>query len=128
MPDLMQQGAALVDGVRRSHLAHEVTYRRGMEAAAVPATVGRTVFEQTDESGLYTRFESRDFIFSRSDLVLAGAEATPEAGDRIEESDGDLIRVYEVMAPGGESPWRWSDPHRTMMRVHTKLVSTEGGA
>ena len=34
-------------------------------------------------------------------------------------------RTYEVMAPGGEPVWRWSDPYHQVYRIHTKCVSEE---
>ena len=42
---------------------------------------------------------------------------------------GDTIayggRTFEVMAPGGEPVWRWSDPYHQVYRIHTKCVSEE---
>ena len=32
---------------------------------------------------------------------------------------------YEVLAPNGEPVWRWSDPYRTALRVHTKHTGGE---
>jgi len=33
--------------------------------------------------------------------------------------------IYEVMAPGNEPPWRYSDPYRRTLRIHTKLIGAE---
>lgn len=59
------------------------------------------------------------------DLVLGGATALPKAGDRVRETDGGKVFVYEVMAPGNEPAWRYSDPYRRALRIHTKHVATE---
>ena len=34
-------------------------------------------------------------------------------------------RTYEVMAPGGEPVWRWSDPYHQVYRIHTKCITEE---
>lgn len=126
MADLLEQGAAFLDERRHTHLTRTVTYQRGADSVEVAATVGRTVFEQADESGFIRKVESRDFLVRRTDLVLGATETLPKAGDRIREADGALTQVYEVMAPGGEPPFRFSDPYRKVLRVHTKHVATEG--
>ena len=35
------------------------------------------------------------------------------------------VYIYEVNAPGSEPPWRWSDPHRRLLRIHTKQIGIE---
>lgn len=130
MADLLEQGAAFLDDRRHRHLTRTVTYRRGADSVDLAATVGRTVFEQADESGFIRKIESRDFLVRRTELVLGGVETLPKAGDRVRETDGSQTQVYEVMAPGsrggGEPPFRWSDPYRRVIRIHTKHVATEG--
>jgi len=124
MADLLQQGAAFLDDRRHEHLTRTVTYERGASTVDLAATVGRTVFEQADESGFIRKVESRDFLVRRTDLVLDGSAALPQAGDRVLEPDGSQTQVYEVMAPGGEPPFRFSDPYRKVLRIHTKHVGT----
>ncbi len=126
MADLLEQGAAFLDDRRHEHLTRTVTYERGASTVDLAATVGRTVFEQADESGFIRKVESRDFLVRRTDLVLDGSETLPKAGDRVHEPDGSQTQVYEVMAPGGEPPFRFSDPYRKVLRIHTKHVATEG--
>jgi hypothetical protein len=45
-------------------------------------------------------------------------------GDQIEETDGGVKYVYEVMAPAGQTPWRYADDFRRELRIHTKHVKT----
>lgn len=125
MADLLEQGAAFLDDRRHTHLTRTVTYERGVSSVDVAATVGRTVFEQADESGFIRKVESRDFLVRRTDLILDGSAALPKAGDRVRDTDGSQTQVYEVMAPGGEPPFRYSDPYRKVLRIHTKHVATE---
>ena len=125
MPDVLEKGLAWLDDQRHAHMTRTVVYQRGADAVEIAATIGRTEFEQVDEFGAVQRLQSRDFLVRAADLVLAGAPTLPKAGDRIRETVGAQTFVYEVMAPGNEPPWRYSDPYRKALRVHTKHVATE---
>ena len=134
MADLLEQASAWLDGMRARHMARSVTYCRGEQSVGVQATLGRTVFETADAYGVVEQSESRDFLIPAADLVLGDAVTLPERGDRIREaqvSEGDSpgrdgkTFVYEVMAPGREPCWRYSDPYRRTLRIHTKQVDTE---
>ena len=126
MTDVLQQGLDWLEGQRREHMARTVTYRRGADSVDVLATVGETVFRLTEDYGAQVRVVRRDYLIAADDLVLSGQRVLPEAGDRIEESDGDQVFIYEVMGPGGGEPdWRYSDPYRRTLRIHTKHVATE---
>jgi len=103
------------------HLADTITYRRGEQEVSLAATVGRSEFEIERETGVIVSFESRDYIFRATDLVLGGATVEPADGDRIVEAG----RIYEVLAPGDHPAWRWSDPFRTAFRVHTKYIGLD---
>ena len=127
MSNLLEQGAAWLDEQRTRHLSRTVTYVRAGDSVDLAATIGRTAFEQADEYGVIHRTESRDFLVRAADLVLAGQAELPRAGDRIRETAGTQIFVYEVMAPGGEPPWRYSDPYRRTLRIHTKFIGMEPG-
>ena len=83
-------------------MARTVEYCRGAESVSVQATIGRTVFEVDDASGLLEKWESRDFLIAAAELVLAGAQVLPQRGDRIRETGGGKVYVYEAMAPGRE--------------------------
>ena len=125
MADLLNQGSAWLEGQRKKHATRDVTYRRGMESVVVKATIGRTVFEQDDGAGVIVRTQVRDYLIDTADLVLAGQQTLPEKGDRIEETDAGQQFVHEVLPLGGEQHWRYSDPYRRALRIHTKLVETE---
>ncbi|HNO80356.1 MAG TPA: hypothetical protein PKN33_20100 [Phycisphaerae bacterium] len=125
MSDLLRQGAAWLDGQRHQHLTRTISYVRGDDSVELAATIGRTEFEQADEYGVLHRIEARDYIIRTADLMLAGETALPKAGDQIRETDGEVTHVYEVVAPSGEPPWRYSDPYRVALRIHTKHVNTE---
>jgi hypothetical protein len=124
--DLLQQGSQWLEGIRETHATRPVVYVRGTDSVEVSATVGRTVFRIDKGYGVMERVEARDYLVLGSALALNGQSILPNAGDRIrEEADGKTF-VYEVMAPGGEPCWRWSDPYRQTLRIHTKQVDVEG--
>jgi len=106
-------------------MSRAVVYRRGVEEKEVQATIGRTEFEQADDAGLIHRTESRDFLIRTADLDLGAGPTLPRAGDQVRETVGTQVFVYEVNAPGGQPPFRYSDPYRRVLRIHTKHIGTE---
>ena len=125
MADLLEQASAWLDQQRVQHMSKTVSYHRGENSVDVQATIGRTVFEVDDGMGLLERIESRDFLILAGDLVLSGEAAMPLRGDRIKETSGDKVYVYEVLAPGKEPHYRFSDLYRQTLRIHSKQVDTE---
>jgi len=125
MPNLLEQGASWLADQLKTHASTEVIYQRGANQVAVQATIGKTEFEIDDGSGVIQRFQSRDYLIQTADLQLGGHTTLPVAGDRIRETVGDQTFVYEVLAPGNEPHFRYSDPFRKVLRIHTKLVATE---
>lgn len=124
--DVLERGSAWLEDQRQRHMTRMVTYQRGGDSVDIAATVGRTEFEQADDFGVIHKIELRDYLVLTTDLVLAGVQTLPKAGDRVREADGAKTFVYEVMAPGSEPPFRYSDPYRRTLRIHTKHVATEG--
>lgn len=125
MPDLLERSSAWLENQRVKHMTRPVLYQRGAASAQVAATVGETVFQIDDGAGALLRVESRDYLITAVDLVLGGSPTLPQRGDRIRETQGTQVFVYEVMAPGEEPHWRWSDPYRRTLRVHTKQIDVE---
>jgi hypothetical protein len=122
MSDLLGAGAAWLERQRQRFLAKPVRYRRGAQEVVVGATVGRTVFRLDTGLGITERIEARDYLIAAADLADLGP---PQRGDRIIEDLDAARHTAEVLAPGGEPPWRWSDPLRRVYRIHTKHLATE---
>ena len=122
MGDLLRQGTQWLEQQRAAHCSSPVTYRRPSTGsgeateAVINATFGRTQYEVEDARGLRVGAEVIDFLVSAE--VFAPTFGEPEPGDQI-VADGV---VYEVMDLAGQGHWRWSDPYRTTMRIHTKEV------
>ena len=125
MTNLLDQGAAWLADQLKTHASTEVVYQRGANQVAVQATIGKTEFEVDDGAGIIQRVQSRDYLIQAADLQLGGLVTLPQAGDRIRERVGEKTFVYEVLAPGNEPPYRYSDPFRKLLRIHTKHVGTE---
>lgn len=125
MNDLLRWGSDWLEETRNILMARPVTYVRGSQTVDLPASIGRTVFRIDKGYGVTERYEARDFLILSRDLVLGGTPTLPLRGDRIRETDGNRVFVYEVMAPGSEPHFRYSDAYRKTLRIHTKLVSTE---
>jgi hypothetical protein len=124
--DLLQSGQAWLADQLNVHVATEVQYRRGADELAVRATIGRTLLKLDDGyGGVRMVWTDRDYLIRAADLVLGGNPAQPQRGDQIREVVGVETLVYEVLAPGEEPPWRWADPHRQMLRIHTKQIASE---
>lgn len=125
MADLLEQGMTFLDEKRHQHMTRTVVYQRGASSVEVAATLGATTFEQADAFGIVQKIESRDFLIRTADLVLDEVQTLPKAGDRIRDVSGEQVFVYEVSAPGNEPPFRYSDPYRRALRIHTKHIATE---
>ncbi|HOX08381.1 MAG TPA: hypothetical protein PK280_18445 [Planctomycetota bacterium] len=123
--DLLRRGLEWLERERVKHASRAVHYVRAGEAIEVRATIGKTVFEILNDYGVAERTETRDYLVLARELVLAGAETTPKRGDQVRERQGTTIYVYEVMAPGREPEWRYSDLYRHTFRIHTKQVAAE---
>ena len=128
MADLLDRASAWLDGMRVKHTSRLVLYQRGLWSVSVPAGIGRTTFQVDNGSGVIETVESRDFLILAADLVLGGTVTLPKTGDRIREASGEdgggASYMYEVLAPGTEPAYRFSDPYRRTLRIHTKQVGT----
>ena len=125
MTDMLRDGLSWLTGKLTSHAAREVTYRRGDLQATVLATIGKTVAEQDSGDGLIMRMEIRDYLIDTMSLLLDGQQLLPQRGDLIIETEDGKDFTYEVLPIGSDRAWRYSDPFRLKLRIHTRLIATE---
>ena len=125
MVNMLAKASEWLENQRTRHATSTVEYVRGSRSAEVAATIGKTTFELDDGYGVLVRRESRDFLVLAADMVLGDVVTLPERGDRIQETQGSTTFTYEVTAPGKEPCWRYSDPYRKTLRIHTKQIETE---
>lgn len=109
----------------QAHAAGAVTYSRGANTVTLRAAPGRTLYERETAAGIIETVESKDFLFKTSELILGGSQTLPQRGDKLTESDTETGKVYtyEVTGPGTEAVYRFADPMRRVIRLHTKQVS-----
>ncbi len=101
----------------------DVVYTRAGYNCPWRAIQGRTDFEQTDNNGVLISFQSADWIGQASSLVdEMGTRIVPTRGDRIYRYNDEITFVYEVLNLGSTPCYRYSDPERFCIRVHTKLI------
>ena len=124
MTDLLEQASSWLDEQRIQYMSKLVSYHRGETSIDVLATIGRTVFEVDDGTGILEKIESRDFLIVAAQLAFGSEPTLPQQGDRIKEISGDKVYVYEVLAPGKEPCYRFSDQYRNTLRIHTKQVDS----
>lgn len=121
--NMLQAGSDWLASQLKTHASRSVVYQRGVREVTVLAVIGRTLMKLDDGlGGVKMEWTDRDFLIQASDLVLDGEPIQPQLGDTIRETNGDVTYIYEVMAPGGEPHWRWSDDYHKVMRIHTKQV------
>lgn len=125
MRNMLEKASNWLETMRHRHTSVKVTYARDTLSEDMFATIGRTIFEVDSGHGILEKTDSRDFLILAQDLVLGGVRTLPERGDKVRETKGRTVWVYEVMAPGGQPHYRYSDPYRKTLRIHTKHVGTE---
>lgn len=119
MTDLMTQGMAMLDAIRKASLSVAATYQRGVDEVGINVTLGDYQYEVATESGAMVTAHVCDFVISAGDLVIGDAVIEPMIGDRITVSG----RTHEVLDLVGGECWRWSGPPGTALRIHTKEVA-----
>jgi hypothetical protein len=104
----------------------DIVYHRNGREFPARAGVGRGTFAQDDgDGGVVSQFVTRDYFVAVSDLAEIGEPAEQDVIE--EEIDGRLCR-FEVVSPGDEPAFRYSDAGRTQFRIHTQEVGAcDGG-
>ncbi len=124
MTDMLQKGQEWLASKLTQHASRQVVYRRGELGATLQATIGKSMYDQDDGEGIVTRSQVRDFLIDTYALLSSIIGTLPRRGDTIVEIDGDHTFIFEVMALGGDPPWRYSDPFRLKLRIHTKQIES----
>ena len=122
MTNILEQGSQWLSDQIDHYAASSVLYRRGSLTVPVQAGKGRSTFELTDTSGILVEIESRDFLISAANLLLDEMLILPENGDRIIETVGGKLHAYEVSNFGSEQSYRFCDPYRYKLRIHSRYV------
>lgn len=123
---MLRDGLAWLSDRLAEHASEPVAYTRGVDSVSVPAVLGSKLLRIGDEfGGSRVLWTDMDFLVRASDLALSGVPIEPERGDLIRWASESEIQVFEVLPFGTEPPWRWSDPHQSIRRIHAKHVGAE---
>ena len=71
MTDMLREGQSWLAEKLKSHASRLVVYHRDSAEAELPATIGRSIYEQDDGEGILTRSQVRDFLIDTADLLLS---------------------------------------------------------
>jgi len=107
----------------------KITYSRGAQSVVIQAIPGSSRLQVgTPATGLRIVRTDKDYLFKAALLVLGGSVTQPQRGDVASEVTADgVTRQYQVLPYADKEPmYRYSDPERTIIRVHFK--ATQGGA
>lgn len=115
---LLNDGSTWLSGVFSDNEATSITYTRGVHSISLTATRGVTEIPMVDANGLATTFQAADYLIEAEDLDFGEGSVEPQPDDAI--TDGS--RVYRVLRIPGANCFRYSDPDRVTLRIHTKLL------
>jgi hypothetical protein len=108
----------------QAHASRPVVYVRGATQLSLCATPGRSEVATEDFGAAFRiTYTDRDYLIPADRLRIGGSPTLPQAGDTIRETIAGELHEFEVMADPGLPPWRYSDPHHRLLRVHTKQIA-----
>ncbi len=121
MSNLFSRARDWLPGKVQAAAGVAVTYTRGATSLSLTAVVGNTLFAAAAEpGGARVLWGERDYLVIADDLTLG----VPAEGDRIAEVIDGTTVTFEVMPTDtGEPAFRYSDPQRTVWRLHCKKVA-----
>jgi len=117
MTNLLKRGIEFLAAKLKSHASETVIYKRSADSTSICASFGKTNYQIENESGFQIGGEITDFLFAASDLIIDGTLTVPKAGDQIQTDSA----IYEALFLQ-DGCWRYSDPYRKMIRLHTKEI------
>ena len=125
MSNRLREALAVLTVKLRDHASETAVYKRGVYSVSLQVTFGQKLLRISDGAGGFRlQWTDMDFLIPAADLILNGAASTPLRRDTIEITVGSNTEVFEVAPFGDDPPWRWSDPHQSMIRAHCKHIDT----
>ena len=117
MANVLSDGVTWLAAQIKANASETITYSRGAATVTLSVTRGYTEHTELDGDGFPILTHTQDFICTTADLILSGSAAIPQKGDVITDAGGVTFSVYP---PSGGTPYRYSDPYRTMLRIYTR--------
>jgi hypothetical protein len=122
--------AANLDAFRRllAERGITVSYQVGSLTVAWQVLIGRSSYQASDREGVIEERDCRDFCGIAADLTIAGQPVIPQRGHRIIEPTPAGSDTYNLLPLESDKPYRYMDPGRLLLRVHTKRILTSDPA
>jgi hypothetical protein len=121
----MSIAAAIKAAARASERSGGITItisRGDSEILDVACGLGSSTFETLGPDNSVVTVRSQDFLLRKELYDFGDGPVEPARGDRVTLSQEDGDHVYELLDLASEPSWRWSDPHRVRLRLHTKEI------
>ena len=123
--NMLKDGLAWLTDQLIEHASEPITYARGYDSVETRATFGRKLLKLDDgQGGFRIEWTDMDFLIRADAAFTFGSGIiTPQRGDIVWIAVATGLESFEVFPFGhNEPPWRWSDPHQSMYRIHTKHI------
>ena len=125
MADLFAAAVAWMGNNLKNHAARSIvlTDRAASPSISITlaATSGRSEWEEGENDGTVHAFDSRDWLVDAAELVDGNDEPVEVKRGWIATDSLDGMR-YEVYAPPGVRPWRYSDRTNQRVRIHSRAL------
>lgn len=118
--DILQDANIWLEGQRKDYLSNDINYSRSTLSLSLSATIGESIFQETDSDGVATEVRSKDFVVTRSDFYPTFGN--PIEGDLITQVVGEILSTYEVQSYDGRTHY-FEDNYKLSIRIHTKFIS-----
>ncbi|MEO1617114.1 MAG: hypothetical protein AAFV88_14780, partial [Planctomycetota bacterium] len=103
MSDMLQRGQSWLAAKLTRFASRQVIYQRDELSVELPATIGKSEYEQDDGEGVITRAQVRDFLINTKDLLGSVIGTWPKRGDRILVTDRHQFVDERGVAVGFEN-------------------------
>lgn len=97
--------------------------RGDVTTKCLPCGLGTTTFETLSADGAIVTVRSRDFLILTELYDFGDGPVEPERGDKVIRTEDDGDHTYELLDIANQPSWRWSDPYKQRIRVHTKEIA-----
>jgi hypothetical protein len=125
--DMFAKAAAFLGQSLRNHASRSITISDRIENPSVsislPASSGRSHFDEDEGEAVIIGYDSRDWLVAKADMLdQFGQVVDVKRGWMITDSlDNER---YEIYAPPGVKPWKYSDSEKTRIRIHSRNIDT----
>lgn len=124
MADRLQRGAERLAQRFKDHGSRRVIYVVGNDQVWVDATVGKGKLFRLEEdySAIRMEWSDRDYFIAAAEILINGVAVLPDKGHQIIDTTDGTNAIYEVLAPGGEKPYRKLSGREITHQIHTKFL------